>query len=135
MQASAVAPSHLFCATKLSSGDASQAPDVGRSYELLATASRDKTLKMWRLRRATPREEGLGGGLPTRGGPPAAAAATELCQAKLLHELPHDSQVWRCEFNAVGTMLACSIDEGAVHIYNQDEHASWQRCQIRRHQQ
>ena len=41
-------------------------------------------------------------------------------------EWQHGTQVWRVEWNACGSMLAASADDGVVHIYKHARGA-WQR--------
>mmetsp|Transcript_28106 Transcript_28106/g.59055 ORF Transcript_28106/g.59055 Transcript_28106/m.59055 type:complete len:141 (-) Transcript_28106:23-445(-) len=93
---------HLDCVH-----DVSWAADVGRSYHLIATASRDKSAKLWHLK-----ESDLGDSLH----------ATCAC------ELAHSSQVWRVEWNVCGSLLAASVDEGRVHVYKLDAKGEWSRA-------
>ena len=122
-RAHVVEPIHRGCIN-----DMNYAPDVGRSYGLLATASDDKSVRLWKLRRKAPRETGAGA--PARGG--TAVAVREALEASVLQELAHDSIVWRCVWCAAGSMIACSVDEGAVHIYKQDEQGVWKSSQVKR---
>ena len=122
-RAHVVEPIHRGCIN-----DMNYAPDVGRSYGLLATASDDKSVRLWKLRRKVPRETGAGA--PARGG--TAVAVREALEASVLQELAHDSIVWRCVWCAAGSMIACSVDEGAVHIYKQDEQGVWKSSQVKR---
>ena len=112
----------------------SWASDMGRSYQLIATASRDRTVKLWALHRRVSGDEacvtatsgggagGGGGGGGEKGGP---GSWTGSCIA----ELSHRSQVWRVQWNASGSMLATSEDDGSVKIYRQDASGGWRHAE------
>ena len=111
----------------------SWASDMGRSYQLIATASRDRTVKLWALHRRVSGDEacvtatsgggaGGGGGGGEQGGP---GSWTGSCIA----ELSHRSQVWRVQWNASGSMLATSEDDGSVKIYRQDASGGWRHAE------
>ena len=63
--------------------DLSWAPDMGRSYHLVASASRDRTVKVWSLRRAAAADAG--------GAPAAADAGAAAWRVQCDAELPHHS--------------------------------------------
>jgi len=105
---------HLDCVH-----DVAWAPDVGRSYHLLATASRDKRVKLWKLLQSEPRSA------------PAASASggsNEMWRTSCSCEFLHASQVWRVSWNVCGSMLAASLDEGKVHVYKLDGKGEWRRA-------
>jgi nucleoporin SEH1 len=81
------------------------APHVGRATQLLATAGRDGVVRVHSLR------------LPVAGSG-AAAAGWEVSRVAQLHE--HGQQVWRVEWNATGTLLASSADDGTVRVWQPD---------------
>ena len=109
------------------------AADMGRSYQLIATASRDKSVKLWALRRdggglsAADDEEGGGGdgGGAAGGGGGGEGGAWS---ASLSAELPHRSQVWRVSWNAAGSMLASSEDDGTVRCFQMDGNGGWRHA-------
>lgn len=89
--------------------DVSWAPNMGRSYHLIATASKDRTVRVWKLK------------MPDAGGPRLEGATVE--QVAVKHH--HDSEVWRVEWNVAGTMLASSGDDGTVRMWKSDHQGSW----------
>lgn len=54
---------------------------------------------------------------PTNSAPSASASISIVSQQDLF--TPHD--VWRCQWNVTGTVLASSGEYGAVHLYKRDE--------------
>ena len=86
----------------------SWAMDAGRSYQLVATASRDQTVKLWALRRTSVAEEDDAAGAGPEGGggagaggaaSPPADALGDGWSARCCAELPHRSQVRRVSWN------------------------------------
>jgi nucleoporin SEH1 len=85
--------------------DVCWAPNMGRSYHLLATASKDRTFRIWKLKL----QEGLLQG--------------EVEEVAKKHH--HDSELWRVEWNITGTMLASSGDDGIVRMWKSDHQGNW----------
>eukprot|EP00741_Cyanophora_paradoxa_P025395 tig00000378_g24514.t1 len=77
--------------------DVAWAPDTGRNHHKLATASSDGTVRVWRLQLS----------------PDGAAAAAE-CVTVLRD---HNAEVWKVEWNALGTVLASAGDDGRVRTW------------------
>lgn len=93
------------------------APKMGRSYHLIATAGRDNKLRINTLRRVE--EEEVGGG--RRGG-----------RGRWVHHPVEDTQeidvgaeVWRVEWNVVGTLLASSGEDGVVRLWRKGQDGRW----------
>jgi nucleoporin SEH1 len=99
------------------------APDVGRSHEVIATASSDKTTKLWNL---TSAGGGYGGGEGEGEGGQAGGA--DGWSAVPCATLPHRSQVWRVSWNASGSLLASSEDDGTVRVFKMDPSGEWQQA-------
>lgn len=99
--------------------DVAWAPNVGRSYHLIASAGMDGGLKVHRLKRG--RKEGTGGG----GGGSASSSLLELDSSQSLDA--GNELVWRCEWNVTGTVLASSGDGGSVRLWKSDFRNNW-RC-------
>ena len=83
--------------------DVAFAPNLGRSYHLLAIASKDVRIMM--LKPYGEQGTGMGGNF-----------------AKLENSLAaqfsdHESQGWRVEWNVTGTILASSGDDGCVRLW------------------
>ena len=77
-----------------------------RSYHLLATASKDRTERIWKLKMLD---------------------GTLQCEVEeVAKQLHHESEVWRVEWNVTGTMLASSGDDGTVRMWKSDfEVTTW----------
>ena len=99
------------------------AADMGRSYQLIASGSRDRTVKLWALQRTPPEESGGG----RAGGGEVGGEAGEWV-ATCAAELTHQSQVWRVSWNATGSMLATAEDNGTVRVFQKDANGSWRHA-------
>ncbi|KAG5186185.1 nucleoporin-like protein [Tribonema minus] len=85
--------------------DVDWAPNMGRSYHLIASCGADKTLKVHQLKR-------VGGTIETGDKYPLT------CNDTLGH-------VWRVEWNVTGTVLATSSDDSAVMLWKMDFKGDW----------
>ncbi|XP_021343804.1 nucleoporin SEH1-like [Mizuhopecten yessoensis] len=96
--------------------DIAFAPNLGRSYHLLAVASKD--LKVISL---TP--------LSTRDAPLAAnqVNSNKFTIKRVAEFTDHESEVWRICWNVIGTVLASSGDDGCVRLWKANYLDSW-RC-------
>lgn len=91
--------------------DVDWAPNVGRSYYLLATASKDCTVRIWQLESKTSDAKSSG---------EVKAQTASSSVLSVVHSWPleaHKSEVWRVEWNMTGTVLASSGDDGTVHLW------------------
>jgi len=93
--------------------DLSFAPNFGRSYHLLAIASRD--VKVVSLKPFTPSKEAIAQG--------SGYSKFEIRQVASFNE--HNSQVWRVSWNVTGTILASSGDDGCVRLWKANYMGSW----------
>lgn len=89
--------------------DVAFAPNVGRSYHLIATCGKDNRLKVHRVKRGR-------GGKEEEGSSQMTLEGTEV--------LDH-SEVWRCQWNLTGTVLASSGDCGVVKLWKCDFQGRW----------
>ena len=89
--------------------DVAWAPNVGRSYHLIATCGHDNVLRVHRLKRGTSAEKG--------------SDTLEQESSQVLDT--GGAEVWRCEWNVTGTVLASSGDGGVVQLWKSDYHKNW----------
>ena len=109
---------HLTASLPRHSGgvlDVAWAPNVGRSYHLIASCGQDNVLRVHRLKRG--RKEGTGGG--------AGEATLEIESCQILDT--NGAEVWRVAWNITGTVLASSGDGGIVQLWKSNFRNSW-RC-------
>ncbi len=83
------------------------APSCGRSYHLIATGARDGTVRIWR---AEPPSDDDDGGKWT---------------AETVAEFPKGARIGMVEWNATGTTLTTSDDEGVIRIYKPTYAKNW----------
>lgn len=81
--------------------DVAWAPNMGRRFELVASGSKDGTIRLFRL------DQG---------------SFASSCIASFDH---HASQVWRVKWNITGTILASSGDDGLVRLWKRDFMDEW----------
>jgi nucleoporin SEH1 len=97
--------------------DISWAPNMGRSYHLIASASKDGTARIWKLNLPKPQSE-----TTTTSKKPVPQQQVSF---KVLSD--HQAEVWRVEWNLIGSVLATSGDDGAVRVWKyQIESKDWQ---------
>jgi nucleoporin SEH1 len=101
--------------------DLAWAPNTGRSYHLLASASRDHTVRIWCIQ------------------PPAAASATTAAGAQVGQRpevqqvacfTEHQAEVWRVQWNLTGTVLASSGDDGRVRLWRASFQGPWRQLAV-----
>lgn len=96
--------------------DLAFAPNFGRSYHLLAIASRD--VKIVSLKPVSPGKD-LNGGQANY----SNYSKFEIRQIASFNE--HNSQVWRVSWNVTGTILASSGDDGCVRLWKANYMDTW----------
>jgi len=94
--------------------DVAFAPNFGRSYHLLAIASRD--VKIVSLKPVTP-------GKDVNVANFSNYSKFEIRQIASFNE--HNSQVWRVSWNVMGTILASSGDDGCVRLWKANYMDTW----------
>nr|CCA17427.1 nucleoporinlike protein putative [Albugo laibachii Nc14] len=113
--------------------DVCWAPNMGRSFHLVATASKDRVVRIWELRF---KSDGTIGDVPNASTGTLSTTAVSSnaggnsqlprCTVKLVaSKHHHDAEVWRVEWNVTGTMLASSGDDGTVHMWKCDCDGNW----------
>jgi nucleoporin SEH1 len=85
--------------------DIAWAPSMGRSYHLIATASRDATFQVHTLLR---KDQGV----------------LEY-QSSAVIPAANGSPVWRVAWNATGTVLATSAEDGTLSLWRKNFSGSW----------
>lgn len=93
--------------------DVAWAPNVGRSYHLIATCGKDNQLKVHRIKR----------GRGNKGDAESAGVQSSLVYEGT--EILDQSQAWRCQWNVTGTVLASSGDGGMVKLWKSDFNGRW----------
>lgn len=105
--------------------DVAWAPFVGRSYHIIATASKDRTVRLWTLDRRDEAQQGdkqqaQGGQMVAQGSAKQsqqqAVANTLRIEQDACFE-DHGAEVWRVSWNVTGTVLASSGDDGNVRLF------------------
>ena len=96
--------------------DVAWAPNVGRSFHLIATAGKDRALRVHKLKRIRGGNSNEGGSNPV--GPSLELESSQVLQTGV-------SGVWKCAWNVTGTVLASSGDGGMVQMWKSDFHNQW----------
>jgi nucleoporin SEH1 len=103
--------------------DIAWAPNLGRSYHLIATASKDHTVRIWQIDiKEKSLENVKESAKPT---PTSSYHATEVACFN-----DHKSEVWRVEWNLTGTVLASSGDDGSVMLWKANFLNQWKLLTI-----
>ena len=96
--------------------DVAWAPNVGRRFHLVAAAQSGGPLKVYRLSRHLP------------GSPGAEEKDGEWPDVDVKsYDLASSEQIWRCQWNVTGTVLAGSGDGGLVRLWKCNNGGEW-RC-------
>ncbi|CDS07999.1 hypothetical protein LRAMOSA01948 [Lichtheimia ramosa] len=109
--------------------DVSWAPSMARSYQLIATASKDHYVRIFKLTEpqnnatSTPRYGQFS---------PAANAKQRNSQRHMQIELvaafnDHHAEVWRVEWNITGTILSSSGDDGKLRLWKAGSDGVWRQ--------
>ncbi|KAJ3008254.1 epoxide hydrolase, soluble (sEH) [Thoreauomyces humboldtii] len=120
-----ILPGHTDAVT-----DVAWAPAVGRSYQLVATSSRDGRVRIFRLTNAddSARSPAWHAGAPTPPTSTVAGRAVRRYRVELVGDFSdHGTEVWRVEWNVTGTILSSSGDDGKVRLWKASYMDEW-RC-------
>ncbi len=90
--------------------DVCWAPNVGRSFHLIATVSSDRCIRIWKIERCTNGEDSW----------------TSAC----VETLEQDVEVWRAQWNVTGTVLATSGDDGVIKSWQSNFRGKWECTSI-----
>jgi nucleoporin SEH1 len=87
--------------------DIAWAPTMGRNYHQIATASREPTFRIHTLNRA----------------------ANGSLEYRSSQTIESNSDVWRVAWNATGTVLATSSEDGTLALWRKDYNGEWKSVQ------
>eukprot|EP01127_Copromyxa_protea_P001011 TRINITY_DN1093_c1_g5_i1.p1 TRINITY_DN1093_c1_g5~~TRINITY_DN1093_c1_g5_i1.p1 ORF type:complete len:398 (+),score=45.59 TRINITY_DN1093_c1_g5_i1:425-1618(+) len=93
----------------------SWAPNLGRSYHMIASGSKDKTVRIWHL------DINSSNDISTT--TPTSSTSMEAKQVAVFDD--HRSSVWSVEWNITGTILASSGDDGLVRFWKRNFLNDW----------
>jgi nucleoporin SEH1 len=100
--------------------DVAWAPNVGRSFHLIASCGKDDRLLVHRIKRG----KGWGGGETQQGDGDSNVEGCGLVYEKT-ESLDQGRTNWRCQWNVTGTVLASSGDGGTVKLWKNDFKGRW----------
>jgi len=95
--------------------DVAFAPNLGRSYHMLAIAAKDVSIITLKPLRRDPSSAA------------GAAGVTKLESILVAQFREHASQVWRLSWNITGTILVSSGDDGCVRLWKANYLDNWKR--------
>ena len=101
------------------------APNMGRSFHMIATASSDGTAKIWKLETTKPTSSNdKSSSLPNESDSLLGDGNVEV---SLMHVLDHPNacEVFRVEWNLTATMLSTSCDDGIVRLWSPNLRGEW----------
>ncbi|KAI9098150.1 WD40-repeat-containing domain protein [Phlyctochytrium arcticum] len=130
-QASEVLGGHADVVT-----DVAWAPNMGRSYQLIATASKDGHVRIFKLTDESSRQ-GLSGGAGGWQGSASAPLGGPMAKSKKKFRVEivadfqdHGAEVWRVDWNITGTILSSSGDDGKVRLWKASFLDEWKCMSI-----
>ena len=115
--------------------DVAWAPNMGRSYELIATASKDFHVRIFKISNMSQTMPSNTTSLFRAG-----ASETKALQSETFTGVPsvtlvadftdHQAEVWRVSWNVTGSILSSSGDDGRVRLWKADAFNSWKPLTI-----
>ncbi|KAL1919237.1 uncharacterized protein VTP21DRAFT_1929 [Calcarisporiella thermophila] len=112
--------------------DVAWAPSMGRSYQLIATSSKDHRVRIFKLT-----EDGATGAYSQTTGAPVQPSAINVNSSKkrfrierVMESNEHEAEVWRVEWNITGTILTSSGDDGKLRLWKCGYDGVWQCASI-----
>ncbi|KAI7905938.1 uncharacterized protein BX663DRAFT_498182 [Cokeromyces recurvatus] len=106
--------------------DVSWAPNMARSYQLIATASKDHLVRIYKLTEQQPKNRMMNTLLSPAGTP------TQINHKPYHIELiasfdDHQAEVWKVEWNITGTILSSSGDDGKLRLWAAGYDGEWRQ--------
>jgi nucleoporin SEH1 len=103
--------------------DVSWAPNVGRSFHLIASCGRDGILRVSKLKRIRKNHEHTDAMDTSSAGATQSVVGYEFESSQVLET--DTCEVWKCAWNITGTVLAASGDFGTVSLWKADYQNRW----------
>jgi len=98
--------------------DVAWAPNVGRSYQLIATACKDGRVRIFKLSNESVKNKNM---IST-----SVIKGDNKFKVELIEEFKdHGSEVWRVEWNVTGTILSSSGDDGKIRLWKASYNNEW----------
>ncbi|KAG1052004.1 hypothetical protein G6F43_005827 [Rhizopus delemar] len=112
--------------------DVSWAPNMARSYQLIATASKDQYVRIYKITESTQPVQQRGSGSNRIPISPAGTPTQQQSHKALNVELvasfaDHKAEVWRVEWNITGTILSSSGDDGKLRLWTIGYDGKWRQ--------
>ncbi|EPB82726.1 hypothetical protein HMPREF1544_10519 [Mucor circinelloides 1006PhL] len=116
--------------------DISWAPSMARSYQLIATASKDNLVRIYKLTeqhlplQQQQQQQQQRGRVPSSpaGTPTQSGAASKSYHIELIASFDdHKAEVWRVEWNITGTILSSSGDDGKLRLWTTGYDGKWRQ--------
>ncbi|CAO3700248.1 unnamed protein product [Rhizopus stolonifer] len=111
--------------------DVSWAPNMARSYQLIATASKDQFVRIYKITESTSPGQQRGGSnrMPiSPAGTPTQHQLNKALNIELIASFgDHKAEVWRVEWNITGTILSSSGDDGKLRLWTVGYDGKWRQ--------
>ncbi|KAI9258281.1 WD40-repeat-containing domain protein [Sporodiniella umbellata] len=109
--------------------DVSWAPNMARSYQLIATASKDHFVRIFKVTESGVPAQQRGTRLPiSPAGTPTQHSVNKALTVELIASLgDHQAEVWRVEWNITGTILSSSGDDGELRLWSAGYDGKWRQ--------
>ncbi|KAI8079852.1 uncharacterized protein BX664DRAFT_203630 [Halteromyces radiatus] len=109
--------------------DVSWAPSMGRSYQLIATACKDHYVRIFKLTDTMALKDG------TRVNVLSKQSSTTKSSGNFHVEMvaefgQHQAEVWRVEWNIMGTILSSSGSDGTVRLWKAGYDGQWREMAV-----
>ncbi|KAG2184628.1 hypothetical protein INT43_000541 [Umbelopsis isabellina] len=116
--------------------DVCWAPSMGRSYQLIATACKDRRVRIFKLidtstnshtSQSMQSRTASAKNMSPTSSPGQASIGKQFKVEVLATFADHDAEVWRVEWNIEGTILSSSGDDGKVRLWKAGFDGNWRQ--------